>query len=98
MRRQATYMSIRIRSAAGLALVCLLSLAGLTAAAADLRVVEAVRNKDQNAVRSLLKQRVDVNATEPDGATALFWAVHWDDLETADLLIRAGAKVNAANQ
>jgi ankyrin repeat protein len=43
----------------------------------------------------LLRQRaINVNAAEGDGTTALHWAVHWDDLETADLLLRAGAKVN----
>jgi ankyrin repeat protein len=31
-----------------------------------------------------------------DGSTALHWASHWDELDTADLLIRAGADVNAA--
>ncbi len=36
-------------------------------------------------------------ARSHDGATALLWAAHWNDLETADLLIRAGANVNAAN-
>ena len=39
----------------------------------------------------------DVNVSQADGATALMWAAHWDDLRTADLLIRAGANVNAAN-
>ena len=29
---------------------------------------------------ALLKQRVDVNAAQPDGATALHWAAHWDDV------------------
>jgi ankyrin repeat protein len=38
-----------------------------------------------------------VNAAQPDGATALAWAAHSNDLETAELLIRAGANVNAAN-
>jgi ankyrin repeat protein len=33
-----------------------------------------------------------------DGATALHWAVYRDDLEAADLLIRAGANVKAANR
>ena len=33
-----------------------------------------------------------------DGTTALHWAVRSDDLETADLLIRAGANVSAANR
>jgi uncharacterized protein len=70
------------------------------AAPADLRLIEAVRNKDGELVRALLKQRragVDVNATQGDGATALHWAAHRDDLTIADLLIRAGARVNAAN-
>src|SRR3712207_7252290 len=42
--------------------------------------------------------RSDVNARASDGATALLWTVHWNDLDTADLLIRAGADVNAANE
>jgi ankyrin repeat protein len=71
--------------------------AGLNAWGSDLRLVEAVKNKDAAAVRSLLNQHVDVNAAQADGATALAWAAHWDNLETADLLIRAGANVNAAN-
>src|SRR5262245_38171619 len=68
-----------------------------TAAAADLRLVEAVRNQDEQQVRALLKQRVDVNARSGDGSTALLWAAHWNALETAGLLIRAGADANAAN-
>jgi ankyrin repeat protein len=39
----------------------------------------------------------NVSATEADGSTALHWASYRDDLESADLLIRAGANVNAAN-
>ncbi|MGH9786408.1 MAG: ankyrin repeat domain-containing protein [Terriglobia bacterium] len=76
-------------------------LAGLAAtslaAAADLRLLEAVREGDREAVRSLLRERVDANEAEADGATALHWAANRDDRETADLLIRAGANVNAAN-
>ena len=75
----------------------LLSGASLFAASGDLRLVEAVKRKDKEAVRSLLEQQVDVNASEGDGATALQWAVHSNDAETADLLMRAGASVNAAN-
>ena len=55
-------------------------------------------NRDAEAVRSLLAQRVDVNAGQLDGATALHWAVRWDDLATADLLIAAGADVEASNR
>ena len=34
---------------------------------------------------------------QADGATRSHWAVHRDDLTTADLLIRAGARANVAN-
>jgi ankyrin repeat protein len=44
-----------------------------------------------------VKQHVDVNAQQGDGATALHWAADVDNLAIADLLIRAGARVNAAN-
>lgn len=91
-------MGIRVKDFAGWLMVPLLSVAALGAAGSDLRLVEAAKNKDQAAVRSLLRQRVDVNAAQADGATALAWAVHWDDLETAELLIRARANVNAANE
>jgi hypothetical protein len=76
--------------------VSLLSLTSL--GAADLRLIEAVKRTDQSAVHSLLDQKVDVNATQPDGTTALAWAAHLDDLNSADALIRAGARANLANQ
>ena len=60
-------------------------------------LIDAVRKSDTRTVRALLTQRVDVNAATADGTTALQWASYRDDLESADLLIRAGAKVNAAN-
>jgi ankyrin repeat protein len=50
-----------------------------------------------DSLRSLLQKKVDVNAAEADGSTALHWASYRDDVESADLLIRAGAKVSAAN-
>jgi uncharacterized protein len=68
-----------------------------TALAGDLRLVEAARNQDQQQIRTLLNQRIDVNARSEDGSTALLWTAHWNDLETAGLLIRAGADANAAN-
>lgn len=78
-------------------LMTLLMVAEAAAANGDLRLVEAARNRDQAAVRTLLNQQADVNVRSADGATALLWAAHWNDLDTADLLIRAGANVNAAN-
>ena len=76
-----------------LAAACSLSLA----ATGDLRLIQAVKNKDIKLVRLLLKQRADVNASQGDGATALHWAAYVDDLTSADLLIRSGASVNAVN-
>jgi uncharacterized protein len=82
---------------AGAFSMALLMAVAATAAAADLRLIEAVRHQDLQQVRTLLNQRVDVNARSGDGSTALLWAAHWNALETAGLLIRAGADANALN-
>lgn len=83
---------------AALSAMLVLSMSSLAAAAGpDLRLINAVAEQDKTAIRTLLKQGVDVNATRADGATALLWAVHFNDLETADLLLHAGANVNAAD-
>ena len=66
--------------------------------AADTRVADAAEAREKEAVRSLISQKADVNAAQPDGTTALHWAVRADDAETVDLLIRAGANVKAANR
>jgi len=68
-----------------------------TLAAAPVPLVDAVRAGDLAAVRTLLRQRVDVDATGPDGSTALLWAVLRDDVATVDLLLGARAKVAVAN-
>jgi ankyrin len=72
--------------------------ATLAAAAADERLPDAARRQDRAAVRALLERGADVNARHPDGATALHWAVHWQDIEMTRLLIRARADVNAVNE
>jgi len=60
-------------------------------------IVDATRDGDSAALRALIEKEADVNATEADGSTALLWASYRDDLNSADLLIRAGAKANQAN-
>jgi ankyrin repeat protein len=76
----------------------LLGLATVTlGAAGDVRLVEAVKANNTEAVRALLKQKVDVDASLGDGSTALHWAVHRDDMATVDLLLGAGARANVAN-
>jgi len=46
----------------------------------------------------LINRGANVNALLPDGATALHWAVHWNDDEAVELLLRARAAVNVSNE
>ena len=92
-------MRINIRPMWGavVVLVAVASIAPVTTTAADLRLAEAAKNGDTEAVRTLLREGVPVNTPPPDGVTALHWAALGDDTEMADLLIRGGALVNAAD-
>ena len=90
-------INIRFLSGAVVGLVAVASIAPVTIAAADLRLVEAAKHGDTEAVRTLLREGVPVNTPPPDGVTALHWAALGDDVEMADLLIRGGALVNATD-
>lgn len=79
-------------------ILCLVTLSMASLHAADLRLIDAVKNGDSKAVRSLLEHHADINATEADGFTALHWAAQRDNLEIADLLLNAGANVKAASR
>jgi ankyrin repeat protein len=68
------------------------------AATAQDRLIEAIRADDVATVRALLEKRVDVNAVQADGTTALHWAVDRESGEIVQLLIRAGANVMATNR
>ena len=72
----------------------------LTAAgyAASAEIADAAQNRDNEALRSLLKQKTNINAIQADGTTALHWAAHWNDLEAVNLLLRAGANPKIANR
>jgi ankyrin repeat protein len=85
-----------MRLVLGCCVVVLLSAVKVGAASTDL--ADAVMKRNGEAVRALLQRKADVNAPQVDGTTALHWAVRLDDLETADLLIRAGANVSAVNR
>ncbi len=61
-------------------------------------IANAAEKTDRVKVRTLLKQRADVNAAQADGMTALHWAVYRDDAEMAGELLSAGANVNAATR
>jgi ankyrin repeat protein len=76
----------------------MLGLAQSAAYAAGADAANAAQNRDMTTLRALLRQRSDVNATQPDGTTALHWAAHWNDLETVNLLLKAGADAKATNR
>lgn len=81
---------------------CILALAfagaGVAAAGRTVPLAEAVKRRDLDTVRALLRQRADVNAAEPDGSTALHWAAHHGDAAAIDLLLRAGARPAGVNR
>ena len=69
----------------------------------DVRMVEAARAGDTVAVQALIRRRADVNASLPDGTTALHWAAQRGDLvlailnarfDIAKLLLERGADPN----
>jgi ankyrin repeat protein len=64
----------------------------------DTRLAAASKAQDPAAVQSLLRQRVDVDAADAEGMTALHWAAHWNDVDTARRLLAAGANASAANR
>jgi ankyrin len=66
--------------------------------AGDTRLADAAEKRDVVAMRSLLSQKVDPNAPGRDGTPALLWVVRVDDVETAKLLVKAGADVKLANR
>lgn len=78
--------------------VLVVLLPAVAAAAGDSRLADAAMKGDRAAVRTLLGQKVDVNALGSDGTPALHWAVRTDDLETARLLLSSGADAKLANR
>ena len=85
-----------MRKFAILLAICVFSWSASAANLGRPQIVEAARNSDKVALRSLIQQRADVNAADADGSTALLWAAYHEDLDSADLLLKAGAKPNLA--
>jgi uncharacterized protein len=79
-------------------LLLLLAAAVLPAFAASLTPADAAQRQDPAALKILIQQHADLNATQPDGTTALQWAAHWNDLDTVKMLLRAGANPKLTNR
>jgi ankyrin repeat protein len=58
-------------------------------------VADAAMQRNGAAVHALLKDGADVNGAQGDGMTALHWAASNGDVETARMLIAAGANLRA---
>ncbi|HKE82655.1 MAG TPA: ankyrin repeat domain-containing protein [Vicinamibacterales bacterium] len=89
---------MRTTRALACAAVLWVLIAGITAGAGKSDVADAAQKGDRAAVQKLIQQKIDVNAPQVDGATALHWAVYKQDGEMVDMLVRAGANVKAANR
>ncbi len=83
-------------------IVLLVSLLGggsaVFAAGADSSLADAIMRGDTSVLRSLPADRARINAPQPDGTTALHWAVRRDDGNAAKALIQAGADIKAVNR
>ena len=91
-------MRAHVLRVVGVSLATLCWASSAVTAEPEARILEAAARQDMATVRMLLKQRgVNVNAARADGVTALLWAAHWNDVATADALLKAGANVNAAD-
>ena len=79
------------------AIVLLGTLPGVGYAGAS-DAADAAQRKDTAALRALVARKADINAAQPDGTTALQWAVHWNDADAVRMLLRAGANPKVANR
>lgn len=62
-------------------------------------LIDAVKADDTAAaLRLVAEAHVDPNAADPDGTTALHWAVQNRDVELVEALLDAGARVDAVNR
>jgi len=78
--------------------IMLSSVAAIVLGAGSSDVANAAERGDLAAVRSLILKKANVNDAQPDGATALHWAVYRNNPEMVDVLLRAGANAKATNR
>ena len=77
------------------ALILSVALTASLAATGPSDIADAAQQKNIAAVKKLLKDGADVNASQGDGMTALHWAALNGDAEMAQMLLYAGANVGA---
>jgi len=91
-------MNIRAVMLAGLLGSTIFAGAALAVDTSNVPLVTAAKQGNRDAVRSLLNGIPQKVIAGPEGTAALVWAISRNDAEMADLLLRAGADVKAANE
>jgi ankyrin len=81
-----------------LVLTLLVGAAPALAYAAGSDAADAAQRKDIAALRAMVSRKVDVNAPQADGTTALHWAAHYNDVEAVQLLLKVGANPSMSNR
>src|SRR5262249_23027087 len=90
---RAVHMSKKLTLVSSLALLA----AGICFGAGKASLVEAVKAGDRAVALSMIQQKVDVNAPEANGTTALHYAAYNEDVDLVERLLKAGAKPNLKN-
>jgi len=72
-------------------LLLIVSLFTATLSAASSDAADAAERRDGAALHKLVSQHAKITDPQLDGTTALHWAAHWNDLDSFNLLLRAGA-------
>jgi ankyrin repeat protein len=85
-----------MRSTSLAVFAALLAVSTSSYAASD--VADATMRGDRAALRAALDAKLDVDAPQPDGATALHWAAYRGDAEAVRLLLGADATPAVANR
>ena len=85
--------ALRVNAAGALCLTALFWMS-----LSDSPVSDAAMNGDLEAVRTLLRGGADVNAAQGDGMSALHWAAESGLVEMTDMLIYAGADLEAVTR
>ena len=90
-----TRMIACIATARSLWVLLLISFLAACTCAENLTLVNAVESQDWPLAKKLLHDNAAVNQAQPDGMTALHWAVYRNHAETVERLLQANADANA---
>lgn len=83
---------------AGAVLAALLGASAFAQDGNEQRLLELASSGETAAALALVGRRTDVNQSQPDGTTALHWAIYYNDEDLVARLLSRGADVQARNE